>query len=756
MRVWKHSPVRSIPEALRSALNLHDLVLERLLRQGIDNPEAAQRFLNPDAYTPASPYEIPGLTRAVERIRRAISQGERILIWGDFDVDGQTATALLYSALSDLGAQVQYHVPNRFSEGHGIHLPSLQTLLDDSFSVLLTCDTGIAAHASIDYAQSRGVDVVVTDHHALPPELPQAYALVNVRMLPEGHPLLELPGVGVAYKLIEALYAPEPATQYLDLVAMGIVADVMVQVDDVRYLLQRGLDVLRSGERPGLHAMMRAANLNPAEINEGHIGFTLAPRLNAIGRLDDANPAVELLTTRDPETIAVLVNRMESLNAQRRFLSGQVYEAALAQIEREPALLDYAVLVLEQADWHTGVIGIVASRLVDQFGLPCVLLSGTEEAIARGSARSVPGCDITAALRLHEDLLLSFGGHNMAAGMSLKTENIENLRRGLSRTVRAMLRDKPTHTDLDIDAYLDLSDISLDLCAQIEQLAPFGMGNPPLMLATRSLHIKRQSTLGRKGEHLQLTLEDEAGQTQRVIWWQGADQPLPPGRFNLAYTLRRSDYKGRSEALVEWIDAQPLPDSIRTAAVEKARWTLIDLRDRPNPDAQVLRTEYPDALLWREAQSKIDGADRYHLQAADDLIVWTTPPDPDTWELALAQVQPRRLILVGQSPQLDDFSAFTTRLAGLVKYALNARAGRASMQELAAAMAHQERSVRAGLQWLSEQGQILAEETDGNWQFSSQQAAVQAPSDKTSQALRLLLDEAAAYRAHWRVRRFDV
>ena len=269
MLEWQEPPAVDVPDSLRAAIGGHPLVSEHLTRMGISSPTQARRFLSAADYQPASPSDLPDIDRAVDRLNSAIRAKERILIWGDFDVDGQTSTALLFSALKRRGASVSYHVPNRFREGHGIHLPTLQDKLDGGIELILTCDTGVTAHEAIDYATRRGVDTVITDHHALPATLPAAVAVVNPRRLPAAHPLIELPGVGIAYKLIEALYQGEDSDFLLDLVALGIVADVMVQVDDTRYLLQRGLEELRQNRRLGLRALLERAEIQPADLNEG-------------------------------------------------------------------------------------------------------------------------------------------------------------------------------------------------------------------------------------------------------------------------------------------------------------------------------------------------------------------------------------------------------------------------------------------------------------------------------------------------------
>ncbi|MCA9910639.1 MAG: single-stranded-DNA-specific exonuclease RecJ, partial [Anaerolineae bacterium] len=366
--------------------------------------------------------------------------------------------------------------------------------------------------------------------------------------LPAGHPLRELPGVGVAYKLIQALYGARPSDHLLDLVAIGIVADVMVQVDDTRYLLQKGLDIVRNTMRPGLRAMIERAGIDPAYLTEQDIAFALAPRLNALGRLADANPAVELLTTDDQAVIVERVNELEGLNQKRRFLTRQVYAAAQQQIQDAPDLLKYAALVVNGAGWHAGVVGIVASRLVEDYGRPVIVLSEADE-IASGSARSVVGCDIVAAIRSQEDLLTGYGGHTMAAGLRLPAENIYPFRRGISQHVREQLGEAEVETQLPIDAFIGLGEIDLGFAERITQLAPFGNGNPPLTLATRSLQVKSRRTLGSRGDHLDLRLLDDEGTERRVIWWFGDLESVPQGHFDLAYTVRLNRFDGKLEPL---------------------------------------------------------------------------------------------------------------------------------------------------------------------------------------------------------------
>ena len=753
MKTWiEPSPV-IVPDALRDFTGGHDLIAQTLVRRGLDTVAAAQAFLDPAYYRPASPYDLPDMDKAVERLRRAIKAGEPICVWGDFDVDGQTSTALLVGALRELGAEVSYHIPNRMSEGHGIQVAKLAEKIAAGARVILTCDTGIAAHEAVDYAQSRGVDVVITDHHQLPETLPDAYARVNPQRLAAGHPLRTLPGVGTAYKLVEALVDGRDTTRFLDLVALGIVADVATISGDTRYLLQQGLQVLRETARPGLQEMLRLAELKPAELSEQHIGFVLGPRLNALGRLADANPAVELLTSHDPEVVRVLAVQLEGLNNERKLQSSQVYGGAKAQIEKDPSLLDYGVLVLSHADWPGGVVGIVASRLVEEYNRPVILLHVSDDGVARGSARSVAGCDITAAIGAQRDLLLGYGGHTMAAGMSLPADKIADFRRGLSRTVGRTLGTVAATPTLAIDGYLDLGDLSLGLVQDVERLAPFGPGNTPLTLATRNLRLQASSTIGRRREHLSLTVEDENGQTHKVMWWQASEDDLPRGRFDLAYTVRASDYKGKSEVLVEWVDFRPVAEADAVLDWQAAEIAVADYRLVSDP-AYLLREiiqEEPGIQVWREVLKTPDGQTRQELRPAGSLVVWTVPPGAAEWRAVLEYVQPTTLYLFALDADVDSFERFITRLSGLVKHVLKAKDGVIDRGEMAAAMGHRAVTVQAGLDWLAAKGVLQPVVQAG------ERLQLRAGGSVDENALRLaeaqltgLLAETRAYRAYWR------
>jgi single-stranded-DNA-specific exonuclease len=769
MTKWLEPSTIQVPQALRTAVGGHPLVAETLARRGILMPEAARAFLDPAYYTPASPEELPDLTVAIERVEAAIRNGERICVWGDFDVDGQTATALLVSVLQGLGAEVMHYIPVRGRESHGIGRTSLERVLDTGAELILTCDTGVAEHEAVAYAASRGVDVVVTDHHDLPPTLPPARAIVNSRRLPPGHPLRELPGVGVAFKLAEALLACtgqsgggegpvlsseqalrlSSAGKLLDLVALGIVADVATQVADVRYLLQCGLEVLRCTERLGLQELMRVVGLLPAGITEEQIGFALAPRLNALGRLGDANVAVEFFTTTDLIRARTLAHELEGLNARRRLLTQQVQQGALAQVEADPSLLEEAVLVLSHPTWPASVVGIVAGRLAERYRRPTVLIAAPPGQLAHGSARSVLGVDISAAIATHGQLLHRFGGHPMAAGLSLDPEQIPAFRRGLSRTVSRMTAETPEPLTVAVDAYLPLAELSLDLVAELERLAPFGNGNPPLVLAARNLRLAGDAKIGRHEEHRRITVRDEAGQTHETFWWHSTDWSLPEGRFDLAYTVRASDYLGHRAVQIEWVAAREREPERVAVAARPAR-QVQDYRHISNP-REVLAglIERGGLQVWAEGKvtAGVEGRGRHQLTSSSVLAIWTIPPGPAELKAVLDRVLPQTVYLFGQPSNGDDLKGFLTRLAGLVKYVLNEEGGQVALVALAAATAQREATVQAGLDWLAARGQLRLAEATGDALTLGPGGGRPHPEARKIQArLKALLEETAAYR----------
>jgi single-stranded-DNA-specific exonuclease len=757
---WIERPAPSAPAPLPG---LHPLVGQALIQRGMTEAASARAFLDPNSYTPSPAEALPGLSTAADRVAQSLRAGDSICIWGDFDVDGQTSTTVLVQTLQALGADVTWHIPVRAQESHGVNLENLARIIAQGAKLVVTCDTGISAHEAVEYAKSRGVEMVITDHHDLPPALPQAAAVVNPKLLPENHPLGSLAGVGVAYKLAERLLemsnekeasrnsfliAPD---SLLDLVALGLVADLAILRGDTRFLVQRGLHALRNTQRLGLKTIMELAELAPAHLTEEHIGFMLGPRMNALGRLSDANPIVELLTTSDPVRARVLATQLEGLNAQRKLLCDQVYRAAEAQLRDNPEFLAQPVIVLAHPQWPGGVVGIVASRIVERYRKPAILLTAPPGEPVRGSARSIEGLNITAAIAAQKELLLGFGGHPMAAGLSLEAERLPEFRHKLSKTVEKMLGESQwEEAVLEIDGWLALDEANLSLAEQIEHLAPFGPGNEKLTLASRNLTLKSSTKLGKNQEHLRLTVEDESGAMQQVLWWDGGSEGLPEGKFDLAYTLRASDWRGVRQTQLEFVDFRILESE--KIEVRRNKLEVVDCRRVENP-AKILLTfiVQPSTILWVEGTDKksINGLDRNELKTAGTLIIWTIPPSPDELRAALDTVKPEKVILFANDPGADDLKPLLERLAGLVKFVLNKKAGKTSLAELAAATAQKVAAVRLGLEWLSKRGQVTVAAKGDELSLTAGGARDEIAAEMAASQLLSILKETAAYREHF-------
>jgi single-stranded-DNA-specific exonuclease len=723
-------------------------VAQLLAQRGFDMPQKAQAFLNPAFYTPTPPNALTGVVEAATLLHQAIRDSQNILVWGDFDVDGQTSTSLLVAALQKLAGEerVCFHVPNRFSESHGIRLPKLQEkLADPEFrpQLILTCDTGIAEAEGIGHAKDQGLTVIVTDHHDLtaeflalqpgeplwkmsakavgPTSVRRADAIVNPKLQPAGDPLRTLPGVGVAYKLIQQLYAlagrSGEESEFLDLVALGIVADVAEQVNDARYLLQLGLEKLRTTKRVGLQVLMEIARLNPQTVDADSIGFQLGPRMNALGRLEDATVAVELLTTRDIIRANQLAGKMERLNQERRLLTSQITKAAMDLIERNPKLLDYNGLVLAHPTWHAGIVGIVASRLVEEYGKPTVLLLTPPGEPARGSARSVPGVDIGGAIAACGHLLLTYGGHPGAAGVSLLPENVDSFRRELDRQIE-LHRDEAAPPGLLIDADAQLKELSLPLAEELQRLAPFGNGNPTPQFVSRNLTVVEDRRLGRDGSHRKLTVQGADGARHPVIWFHGGDSELPTGPIDLVYTLGVNEYRGERTLQLSFVAvraAQLEPGAVRTTGqsvqVHDLRRELIAAHTLPAPDQAIWYAEGAGLDGDGEKAPFAPRTEIAHVTPGQPLVLWSAPPSPELLQWLVETSAPAAVYLCGHKTTDDRVDALLRSVAGMCKYALS-RDGMLNLGRMAARLGMTEAAIRHSLLWLEQRGLIKIEAWD--------------------------------------------
>lgn len=520
-------------------------------------------FLDPSAYQPSSPFDFPDMDVAVQRLLQARDRQEQVLIWGDFDCDGVTSTALLLTALRSLGLKVDFTIPLRSQEGHGLNRPRLDKVMEGRATLLITVDCGVGNHNEITYAQEQGLDVIVTDHHLLPETLPPALAVINPLRLDPRHPLWVLPGVGVAYKLAEAVFAQlnqSGIPSYLDLATVGIVADVAVLQRECRYLVQRGLPVLAQTSRQGLRLLLETVMEGslPLALTATDVAFKLAPKLSAIGRLDDAGLAVELLTTSDPRRAAALVEQFLAANEERKALTEQVFSEAQEQVELEN-LAAQGGIVLAQEGWHAGVLGIAASRLAELYGCPTVLLTiPTQGDVASGSGRSVSGVDLAAALDAVDPLLLGHGGHPMAAGLQVNVKQLAAAQAALTRELGSRLtrgdgtRALGLEIALDPQFYPHLEQALEEIFHQLQILEPFGHGNPRPLIALINLPNIQSRQKGdppdtlstsRTGEHLSVNIG-----SHRLWWWREGERLRDLNHheaLDVAFVLEPTDYQGQ-------------------------------------------------------------------------------------------------------------------------------------------------------------------------------------------------------------------
>ncbi len=751
-------PVSASPE-ISAAFSGNILLAEQLTQRGIDSLPQAQAYLNPRAYTPASPFDFLDMHKAVARVQAAIHNGETIGIWGDFDVDGQTSTALLVDGLRRADAQVRYHVPNRARESHGIRLPYLQEFMKEGLDLLITCDTGISEVESLEYAAAQGLDVILTDHHTPPDILPPALALLNPRLLPDENPMQDMAGVGTAYQLIRALYEmqshPEDADAFLDLVALGTVADLADLSRENRYYTQLGLELMRSDLRPALQALLSSADYRGGGLNESLIGFTIGPRMNAAGRLDDANVVVEFLLSHDKSFLEQVANQLEDLNSQRKLAVEGVYQSARDMLAQEPALGRYAALVLARSGWERGVVGIAASHLAEDFNKPVILLN-LEGDTAAGSVRSVEGINIIQAIRENAAHLRTFGGHPMAAGLSLSAEQLQPFRAALSQSVERAAEGLPAEKQLQIDTYLPLSNLNPALVQEIDQLAPFGSGNPPPVLVTRNLEIENDFPLGKNELHKKVIVRNDQGETQEVLWWNARDQALPQGKFDLAYYLRLNRFQGKESVVLEWIDAREAQSPTAVPALPLFSTDYLDLRHLPEK-ADVLRTlaEFENVQYYAEGlnnQLPLSVKNRLQIEPCHTLALLTPPPDLAVLQQVLRQAAAKRIILARLDQPQDDPQIFLQRLSGLLRYAISHYGGQTSLDQLAAALGQNRAAVEFGLDWWWAHGDIYCQITEAGACQVGKAHAAPATTDlaRISQQLDKALSENAAFRSFYK------
>jgi len=514
-KIWRiKKPDMALSQSLALQLKIPTLIAQLLVNRGITDGMSADNFLHPDISQLHPPDKIPGIAESVQRIRQAIKNHEKIVVYGDYDVDGITSTCLMYLCLKHLDADVSYYIPRRFEEGYGLNNESLAELKRQGCDLLITVDCGISSIKEVKFANESGIQVIITDHHEPSHTIPPAYAIINPKLKNSEYPFDALAGVGVAFKLAQALmddFGVESESfllNHLDLVALGTLADIVPLTGENRIIAFLGLNALNKSERAGIKALCAVSGVAQGSIGSWTVGFQLAPRLNAAGRMNTPLKAVELMLADSYEKAYEIAQKLDNANKERQSIERLIVDNAKKQVEQLD-LEKVKALVISDKGWHSGIIGIAASKIQEQFYRPTVLIA-IEDDMGRGSARSIPEFDIHEAIEKCSNLLERFGGHKAAAGFTIRKENIEKFRNDFLKIASETLTKEDLQSKLEIDASVSLSDLSLDVVEMFSSMEPYGLGNPQPLIAVNGLSMSGlPRVVGKGNEHLQAYVTDE-------------------------------------------------------------------------------------------------------------------------------------------------------------------------------------------------------------------------------------------------------
>ena len=547
------------PEADKALHGYPPILRQILFNRGYATHESARQYLQALKPPGTSPENLIGIPDTVDRIRRAISKKEKIAIYGDYDVDGVTGTALLIQFLKIYDADVIGYIPNRFDEGYGLNNEALGSLKSDGVSLVITVDCGIRSVEEAHYAKEIGLDLIISDHHHPGSELPAAIAVIDPKQPDDSYPEKELAGVGLAYKIIEALnnQLENPIIDhqdFLDLVALGTIADLAPLVGENRHLVRKGLQSIQNPHRQGIMSLIGVAGLNPKNITATDIGFALGPRLNAAGRLESAQAALELLTTQDVSKAAFLAQELEIRNRERQRITREIQaKAEEIAISRDP---DAFLLFAVHSDFNPGVVGLAASRLTDRFYRPSIVGQIGEE-FTRASCRSIRDFHITSALDQCADLLEYYGGHAAAAGFTVRNENLPELRDRLGIIAREQLFMKDLRPTISADVEIPLSDLDPRIIEYLDWLQPTGYGNPQAVFASQNLKVSDSRTVGKDDTHLKMTVSDGRITFDAIAFRLGHWHEKMPKRVDLMYSYEVNEFRGRKTLQLNVKDLKP-------------------------------------------------------------------------------------------------------------------------------------------------------------------------------------------------------
>ena len=629
-KIWE-SRILDIEKSSRLAvrLGISQLVAQLLINRGIETENAAHAYLYPTLDQLHSPFLLHGMEQVVERIRVAMKGGEQIWIFGDYDVDGTTATSLLISTFRHLDFPVKPYIPNRFDEGYGLNKAAIEKLAEQGCDLLITVDCGITSIEEVQLANTLGIDVVITDHHQPPPgQLPPAIGVITPKMPESEYPFDGLAGVGLAFKLAHGLMGGDDLSPFLqsqlDLVALGTVADMAPLMGENRVLSSLGLVELNKRERPGIKALCDVANYSDNRLILGYtLGFVLGPRINAVGRMDEAAKVVELLTTESYEKATPIAEEMETHNKNRQEVQNRIQEQAAAKIEKNRDHVEKKGLIVHDKDWHQGVLGIVAARLLNQYNRPVFVLSVKGDK-ASGSGRCIEGMNLADSLNACSDLLVKHGGHQAAAGLTIKTENIDEFAARFDQYACEHLSDEDLTPKLKLDLEVQSSYLTLQAIEELQQLEPFGEENSPPRLALCNLRLQRPpSIIGKEKNHLKLFVTD-GERTLEAVGWGMADHLIALKNRNIRLDL------AFEPQINEWNNSRSVQlriEDLHVRALERSTVaTMFPTKEEESPvkfiDRRTLKSkqDYLSNLLKREEKTLLYVRDERALDQLFEML----------------------------------------------------------------------------------------------------------------------------------------
>ena len=536
-------------DAFSAASGLPPAMAVILMNRGIKTEKAASSYMRKSLEDIHNPFMLDGMEEAVERILSALEKNEKIVIYGDYDVDGITSTATVYKFLKSQGADVSYYIPDRFSEGYGINILAINKIARSGAKLMITVDCGITAVGEVEFAKTQGLDIIITDHHSCHEEIPKAVAAINPKRTDSSYPFPHLAGVGVAFKLILALAIKlgmntrEVFMEYVDMVALGTIADVVPLVDENRVIADKGINAIENTKNKGMKALLNIAGAGGKSVDVNSVAFFASPRLNAAGRLENASLSVELMTCNDDERAKEIAEHLDELNSKRKEIEQKIFEEAYKQAEEMPR--DTLVYVLSGKGWNHGVIGIVASRISEAFYRPCILIS-VENGKGKGSGRSVPEMNLFDALSDSEELLTAFGGHSQAAGLSIAEECIPEFTKRINDFAKKNVDVASLVPKLYIDCNLGSASVTMQAAKMIEALAPFGEGNEVPVFSMMGLKVMSVQSMGADKKHLRLRLSDKNNIFNTVGFGMGEfEEKLSVGMtVNIAFNMNINTYQG--------------------------------------------------------------------------------------------------------------------------------------------------------------------------------------------------------------------